>query len=478
MPNMILNSNGSPEQTDARRRLALAISAKGVPTDAKASFIQMAENVAQIPQQYSDGESYFASFVAPEEYMFNVFGICEKMIGENPHPEFPAFFVAEYYRGYDSLVLTGADAYLTCDGDFYQTLDKTVEVTHVWHDADNGKSNRYVVFYYMQDGYTFTNSTVELCPRRVALAGRCASFVVIGENRLTDVYVLGTLENFNGGTTGTSWNPAQVIRNYVEHNASSFFVDFENKQSVIFPELAIINGGTLFSGRFSCVALSFPSLTKITSGKILKTISTVGLSSFSAPMLHEIGSHVFEAENSAVAIPLKEIVLPSLKIMRDSIWFLSGNTPALTNLEYIGLDAIEIVAVPLITTSPYQQPNLTKLKRTYLPSSVSISVELFGMPYGEKYIGAMYGAVSLIDIEVGSLVSNLKLTTWNPTNVLSTPEGVATINKNIRDHIAAKVSDRTGDTALTFTVSANLYANLEQATIDAFTAKNWNVAGA
>lgn len=421
----VLQPNGSPEQTDARRRLALAISAKGVPTDAKASFIQMAENVAQIPQQYSDGESYFASFVMPEEYMFNVFGICEKMIGENPHPEFPAFFVAEYYRGYDSLVLTGADAYLTCDGDFYQTLDKTAEVTHVWHDADNGKSNRYVVFYYMQDGYTFANSTVELCPRRVALAGRCASFIITGENRLTDVYVLGTLENFSGGTKGVSWNPAQVIRNYVEHSGGTFYASSSIKSSV-FPELVRLIGGSLYSEMPEHIVL--PNLVLISGG----TIATI-------------------AKANAI------ISAPNLKYIRSHIWDNDG-------VEKILFESLEEVS------GDYFAWSINLVKEMHFPKLKRFTPNRFYL-YGG-------GSPNLIDFEVGELVYSINLRDWYPNVVLSTPEGIATINANIRDHIAAKVSDRTGDSALTFTVSANLYANLEQATIDAFTAKNWNVAGA
>ena len=65
---------------------------------------------------------------------------------------------------------------------------------------------------------------------------------------------------------------------------------------------------------------------------------------------------------------------------------------------------------------------------------------------------------------------------WNPTAVIADADALAELNANIRNHIVANVAD--GNNTLTFTVSTNLYNNLEQATLDAFAAKHWLVAGA
>ena len=85
---------------------------------------------------------------------------------------------------------------------------------------------------------------------------------------------------------------------------------------------------------------------------------------------------------------------------------------------------------------------------------------------------------SLKDVWLGGMAQNIDFSKWTATNVTTTPDGIAEINANIRDHIAARIKDMTGETSLTITFGANLYNNLEQATLDAFAAKNWTVASA
>ena len=90
-----------------------------------------------------------------------------------------------------------------------------------------------------------------------------------------------------------------------------------------------------------------------------------------------------------------------------------------------------------------------------------------------------YGCTNLIDVEIGAAMQNsFTLATWNPTNVLSDAAKKAQMLANIRNHIAANLPDKTGETALTITFHANVKAAIQadQATSDAFTNKNWTIA--
>lgn len=501
-------------------KLAIAITAKGVPTNKEDSLSRMATNVLLIPQQINKMESDFGSFVAPSEYMWNVFDIARELQKNNPHPEMVSFFVAEYYRGFDSLDLTGAHAYMTCDGDYYAPLDKTAVVNHVWHDADNGKSNRYVVFYYMQDGYTFSNATADLCPRRVALSGRCSSFIVTGENRLTDVYVLGELEHFEGGTTGVSWNPTQVLRNYKVHSSGYLYNNFGGK-SVFITDLARIDGGAVFI-RTTASAITFdnvclPSLKEINNGSLFRLSSNYMMKATTLIIdsLEKINNGTIweqNASNSAVENIVNEIILPNLTSLSSKgtyslcgIFSGSGlytyvctkNIPiirlpklteltsslikadtsnaynAFTGVKEIYLDSLETIPSGVYIFRHSNNNVLANMTKLYMPSLKHING---GMDYSPSNYESNAPLTNLIDLEVGELDTNMRIY-WNPTAVIADTAKLAQLNANIRDHIAAKVSDRTGMTALTFTVSTNLYNNLEQATKDAFSAKNWRVAG-
>ena len=88
---------------------------------------------------------------------------------------------------------------------------------------------------------------------------------------------------------------------------------------------------------------------------------------------------------------------------------------------------------------------------------------------------------NLIDVEIGSHsvegVGNIRanvvfLKSWYPLNVCADATETATMNANIRDHIAANCFEG----SYTITFSKNLQNYLETATVEAFTNKGWTVA--
>lgn len=498
-----------------KQALATNISAKGVPTSVADALTTMATKVLQIPQQVNTGVSEFEQMITPSPYMWNVYAVANDLMKQTLPAYIPsymadgnyaqyrannAFFVGEYYLGYASLELEGADGYLTCDGDFYTITgevgsrivthtapDGTVEtyaaesIIHTWHDGESGYSNRWVGFFYLTNTYSFTNTTSSICPRRAALCGDCLSFIINAENRLVDLWVIGTLGHFEGGTTGDAWSPAQVIRNYRVHSSGIIYNKFVGI-SILLPELQELTGsGVLIESKAgignnvsSPYSISLPSLIKFDSSQALLLAKN--------PNDFENGLVYLSAAN------IKEINTP---IISDA-----GQTnDHFNNLKIIRLDSLEAInltssgggfhGTTAFILATYHRRVLTDMEQLYMPNLKSVVggriIETDGYNLG-------YSFGRLIDVHVGEMVTNLDLRYWEPTSVLADADLKATLIDNIKNHILARVSDATGGTQLVFTVSTNMYNAIASETItwqdqtmtlaDAFLTKNWLLAGA
>lgn len=507
-----------------KQALATNISAKGIPTAVADALTTMATKVLQIPQQINTGISDFEQMIAPSPYMWNVYTVATDLMKQDlpayissymaggnyvQYRANNAFFVGEYYLGYDTLELTGADGYLTCDGDFYtisgevgsrlvtHTLpDGTVEaypaesIIHTWHDSESGYINRWVAFLYLTNAYSFTNITSSICPRRVALCGTCLSFIVSGANRLTDVWVIGILEHFEGGATGNTWNTAQVVRNYQTHSNGYFYTSFSGV-SLVMPDLMAASSPVLYNCNVQYVY--FPSLK--TQDRIIVG-SEANLSIFDAKSIEVLENRLIEITNISQGSPtlpnLSIINLNNLVESRANIIYSSGNkSQHLNSLKEINLQKLETIGAHLFdlrsysgTSSDFDFSNLTALR---MPSLKRCSTALFLFSETGTTQYNFRGFVNLIDVEVGEMETSLKFYSWLPTNVLSDTDKKTELVNNVKNHILANVSDRTGLTQLTFTVSTTLYNAIASENItwqdqtmtlaDAFLTKNWLLAG-
>lgn len=122
-------------------------------------------------------------------------------------------------------------------------------------------------------------------------------------------------------------------------------------------------------------------------------------------------------------------------------------------------------------------------------------IKLVDMPSGieTRSAGLFTNCHNLIDIVWGAANSNQNFATWNPTNALSssstsllTPEDIAAgftsnlekLLYNIREHLAANLTDRTGQSSPTITFSSAVKSAIlaDTTTAAAFTNKNWTIA--
>lgn len=409
-----------------KTELAANINAKGVQASASETLPELAQKVAQIAQETTiyDGADSYGKQIGADGSLWDLYQVLADMktrfLGTG---DYAALIVCEYYKGYDSLVLQGADGYYTCDGDYYDYASPT----HVWHDADNGKANRWVAFLYRDDGARLDITNTAISPRSIYIGGHIGTIEYFVNGRLTElvcgVEETDVVDNLLLSNYTQAWNNTCVVRNVKAGNTSGVAFYIRNNVSLILETESDINitGNALNA---TAQYITWKGIKKIkTNGYAFELSNTIG---FSIPDIEEL-----DAYNNII-----------IKIAHGT-----GS-----NLSYI---------------------NAPKLRKQGIGSLV------------QHYSSTTY---NLIDVIVGVMETNLNCKDWNPTNVLADATKKAQLIDNIKNHILARVSDVTGGTQLVFTVSTNMYNNIASEQIewqgetmslaDAFLTKNWLLAGA
>lgn len=283
--------------------LATAITAKGVETAATDSLATMADKVREIVQEtttISGGEFYPQNMLGTA--VWNLFDVAAMVKSQYiSSGRYAGAIAAQYYKGYATLDLTsyggGYAACLTSDGDFYANDGEHTPIgVHTWHDDDSGKVDRYVVFLWLDDNYTFQTLSSGVCPREIVVLGTCASLLV-DYNRLVQIYSpaeFGELKNFRlagSNTPGGNWAAVQVWQNYKEHTAGTIFQNANNLVYVEFTNLERVTGGNLLLAYYNSgnifnalTSVVFSNLTTVSGGVLLKcgTGNNGGSNNFSA----------------------------------------------------------------------------------------------------------------------------------------------------------------------------------------------------
>lgn len=433
--NAILEAIGgigeSPEQKAARAQLAQAITSKGVETAGDASMQTMADNVGLIQQeqyelkgaQIYEKQMYGEETVSEEPYkqngpLWNLYKVMTDLLSDARFVNYGGILLAEYYKGYDTIDLMNAGAggaYFTCDGDFY-TTDKSGENAHVWHDDDNGMLDRWVAYFFASEYSNYQIPSTSLCPRSIHIGRKVGTIINATTVRFGDVVV----------TDGNSLGDIQMNNN----------TGFKTTNKTVLNNLVEHKSGNLFYSYNQEHTSVVINIKKLSGGILVKA----GANGSAGTQIEEFYSNIEEISSGATLIqsfystPLYNIILPELSISNGTIF-------------------------------SFANPLTKVIKMPKLKSSFSWASSNANLDY-------------LIDLEVGEVNGSINIKAWRANNIVSDPIKLAKLNANIREHIAARVHDRTGLSALTFTVSTNLYNNLEQATKDAFAAKNWRVAGA
>lgn len=430
-------------------QLATNITAKGVQASSSETLPQLASKVAQIAQQpiiwdeSEVGDQYAAQLfgdadttTSPLWNLYEVLKNCKNTFlnaayeHEGNIYNYNALIICEYYKGYDSLELKGADAYFTCDGDFYNYGNPT----HVWHDSENGKANRWVCFLYMQEGSSFEIRNTAISPRSIYIGGHIGTIEYFVTGRLTDVV---------GAVEATDYVDNLLFKGYAQ--AFGF--------NCVLRGVKNLN----YSGE---TATSFNSTSAGT--LVIKTLDNYTVGSNNQIFLISSASfiYVYGAKNISCS---------------NSYFF--ATTAA------IGINCPDVETHTNSNAAIFRVQSSSNLLYINLESLKSMNAAVnIAYPYG----GGSFA--NLIDLKVGAMESSLTFNNWNPTNVLADATKKAQLIDNIKNNILARVSDRTGLSQLTFKVSTNMFNSISGENItwqgqtmtlaDAFLTKNWLLAGA
>ena len=369
--------------------LASAITAKGVETAPTDSLATMADKVREVVQEtitINGGEFYPNNMLGST--VWNLFEVAAMVKSQYiSSGRYAGAIVAQYYKGYATLDLTlyggGYAACLTCDGDFYANDGEHTPIgVHTWHDDDTGKVDRYVVFLWLEDNYTFQSLSASVCPREIVVVGTCES-IQINYNRLVQLYApaeFGELKNFRLAGSDTpqgNWAAVQVWEHYKEHATGTIFQNVNTMIYAEFSTLQKLSGGSLMSSNnsfTSLVSLSLPALTEISGGSLISgSYSFTSLVSLSLPALTEISGGSLMSSSGGSFKALVSLSLPALtEISGGSL--ISSENYSFTSLVSLSLPAlIKVSGGSLIRSSNNGGNSFTMLEEIVLPELEAIT---------------------------------------------------------------------------------------------------------
>lgn len=431
-----------------KTQLVENLNSKGVQASATETLPELAAKVAQIAQTQTilEGGEVMAAQQFGDGALWNLYQVLADMktrfMGTG---DYSALIVCEYYKGYDSLVLQGADGYYTCDGDYYDYANPN----HVWHDAENGKANRWVAFLYRDEGARLDITNTAISPRSMYIGGHIGTIEYFVAGRLTElvsgVEETDVVDNFLNKGFSQEWGRNLIIRGIKEltkDNSTGGLV--VNSNGLVYIENAYDGANVYCKNVVSC-----PNADSV----ILKGEKTRTLCGS--------GSYILN-----IGVNTKQVKFDGLRTFLP--YQDAGMNYLITGLVH-----------------GYPTPNLSGLQLLDMRDANY----LFPGGYGGMNIFARNAiTTNLADIWIGEIAQDLRLWGWNPTNVLADATKKAQLIENIKNHILARVSDATGGTQLVFTVSTNMYNEVASEQIewqgetmslaDAFLTKNWLLAGA
>lgn len=214
-----------PDVAAGKIALAAAITAKGVQSSSDETLQQMAVDVQQITQSpitIDGGEMYAKQLYGVQSNdvtpgYWNLYDVMAQLLSDGRLENYGGILLAEYYKGYDSLALSGAGAggaYVVSDIENGAFKMYTEDTTHVWNTEDDGKGNRWVAYCFAEENHNFQITDTNTSPRSIFIGRKVGIITSLVNGRCSEIVVPDG--NFLGGFYGNftqNWNKNIRLRN-------------------------------------------------------------------------------------------------------------------------------------------------------------------------------------------------------------------------------------------------------------------------
>lgn len=387
------------------------------------------------------------------EYLYYM----EDIATQYQRSDYAVAMAGEFYKNADTIILAGADAYLTSDGDFY-----TTQTTHTWHDDDDMHANRWVVYYFKEgeNKSNFMIADASACPTVLAVKGHLGAIIANIAVPIRDIIVPDGSSVLDLRLSKVEWSDTAIVKNILNQTA----ILFNGNSNVVVGEAHLISTDIeIASGCNKLQQLMLPELE----------------ATYDNPIARSCGQ-------------VRKIVLPKLKLY--------GTKTHSANWAMFSGCSVDVVNMPALETISILYPFTNGIrKRIYMPRLTQFLGSIFFYTNGELSIThILMGSITqfanfslgvkftkLIHFEFGAdggagLSASLNLNCWTCSAINLTADDLVedkdkfTTNKeqllyNFKTYTIERLQNRTDMSKLTLTIGTYLYNIVTQETDDSLT---------
>ncbi len=369
----------------------------------------------------------------------------------------------EFPKAGDTTSLLNADAYLTSDGDFYDSTN-----THTWHDDDDEHYNRFIVCYFKVGENKSDFDISYFSANRIAIKGDLGALIIRKNIGLEEIIVFDDSSVLDiQANIALQWQINTKIENIINHSKAGYIFFNTNIQTLVIgleqisgiagvgsssASVRVIYGGTINTAIFK-------KLKSIRYGQIaqLSAIKNIEL-----PELEEYygdtSQNVYSIFGDSNTIP-QNLYFPKLRKLGSGMLLVRS---------------IKSLIAPLLT-----EIYTSRIWQT--ASSIYITKLIMGSVINSFVINFYNGCFTqLIHFEFGadggnglSASENFRL--WTCTDIDLTADDLVedtdkfSTNKqqllyNFKTYTIERLANRTGQSKLTLTIGANLYTIVTEET--------------